>query len=238
MASGDPGLRAFLNVRSDDRVDAERSPAFLRMRRIRVRVEREDGWTTEEGTWDFVERPMGLDAVVVVVFRRAPGGVEVLLRKGLRVPAALGREGQPSGPGRHPAVFIDELVAGLIERGENDDAGRLRRASLEVAEEAGLRVDPGAVVPLGGPLWATPGICAEVLYYYAADATGCEAEPLVGDGSPFEAIASTTWLPLTDALARVSEAPMDAGPADIGDARAEIGLRRLAAHLARAAAVP
>jgi len=221
-----------LLVRTDERADVERQPAFLQLRRLAMRIEGPDGWISDEGIWDFVERPVGLDAVVVVVFRRGDAGIEVLLRKGLRVPASLGRPGQPRGPGRHPAVFIDEIVAGLIEQGETSEAGRLFRAQKEVIEEAGLDVPLSAIEPLGGPLWATPGVCAEILHYFSADATGAREAPIEGDGSPFEALASVRWLPLEQAIARVCGAGSAAlGEEGIGDLRAELGLRRLADRL-------
>lgn len=152
--------RAWLRVREDVLVDQDRSPRFLRLRSLTLTVEGSDGWQNGEGTWDFVERPAGLDAVIVVVYRRGAAGVEVLLRSGLRVPIAVGREGQPSGPGRHPAVFVDELVAGLVEAGEGSPEAHRVRARTEVAEETGLDVPLDAITPLGPPLWATPGLCA------------------------------------------------------------------------------
>ncbi len=230
MAERETRARACLLVRTDERVDAPRRPAFLQLRSLRMRVEGPDGWVSEEGTWDFVERPVGLDAVVVVVFRRVADGVEVLLRQGLRVPASLGRPGQPRGPGRHPAVFIDEIVAGLIEDGEASPSGRIERARQEVEEETGLHLPSSVIEPLGGPLWATPGVCAEQLYYFSADATGVEAAALVGDGSPFEALAQTIWLPLDEAIARACGAGTETS-GESGDLRAELGLRRLAARL-------
>jgi len=225
---------ATLLVSSDELVDAERRPRFLRLRRLALRIEGEDGWQSEPGVWDFVERPGGLDAVVVVVYRRSPVGIEVLLRRGLRVPAAVGRPGQPSGVGRHPAVFVEELVAGLVEDGEHEGEGLAERARCEVEEETGLRLPLHAFVRLGGPLWATPGLCAEVLHYFAADATAAdEPVPPEGDGSPFEALSSIAWHPLDQAIERVCGLGLAVDElARSGDLRAELGLRRLRALIA------
>jgi ADP-ribose pyrophosphatase len=211
-------------VRSDGYVDEAREPSFLRLRSVTVCIER-SGCTSEEGTWDFVERPGGLDAVVVVVYRRGPAGIEVLLRRGLRVPLVVGRDPAPGA--RHRVEPIEELVAGLIEPQDKGEAAWRERARIEVEEETGLRVPLDVVRPLGSPSWATPGLCAEVLRWYAADATGVPEAPPEGDGSPFEQIVEVSWLPLDEALRRVTRE--DA----IGDMRAELGLRRLADDLER-----
>ena len=113
-------IRAF-QVISDERVG---EGGFLRLRRLRVKLVRDDGTHTTEGLYDYVERPMGLDAVVLALWHRRPdGGVDVLLRESLRVPVVFGRsEGLRS---------MFELVAGILEAGEDDFAalqkGRRRR---------------------------------------------------------------------------------------------------------------
>ncbi|HXL39315.1 MAG TPA: hypothetical protein VN928_02130, partial [Myxococcales bacterium] len=80
-------------VTSDQRVG---EGGHLRLRRMRMRILLSDGSRTSEGSWDYVERPMGLDAVVVALFRRRPGALEVLLRHGVRVPVQFGRPEKPS----------------------------------------------------------------------------------------------------------------------------------------------
>src|SRR5687768_11172318 len=90
----------------DDRVVA-REGGFLGIRRLRLRNRREDGSLSEPYVCDFIVRPMGLDAVVVVVWHRGPRGVEVLVRDGLRPALAVGR---PDGRG----LFLTELVAGIL----------------------------------------------------------------------------------------------------------------------------
>ncbi len=232
MGDGDVE-RATLLVRADEWVDCERSPKFLRLRRLAVRVQGEGREPSEEGTWDFVERPHGLDAVVVVIHRRVASGIEVLLRRGLRVPAAVGRPGQARGPGVHAAVFVEEVVAGIVELGEVREEDLAARARHEVAEETGLELPQSAFSRLGGTLWATPGLCAEVLHYFAADATGAaEPKPPAGDGSPFETLSSIAWHPLAIAIDRVCGVGNDGSdPRSLGDLRAELGLRRLEALL-------
>src|SRR5205807_283314 len=84
----------------------------LRLRRMRMRLVLSDGSRTGEASWDYVERPMGLDAVVVALFRRGDR-VEVLLRHGVRIPLQFGR------PERPRTVLFPELVAGIVETGDD-----------------------------------------------------------------------------------------------------------------------
>jgi len=107
-------------VTGDERVG---EGGHLRLRRMRMRLLLSDGSRTAEGSWDYVERPMGLDAVVVALFRRKERAVEVLLRQGIRVPLQFGRIETP------PSLLLPELVAGILEdegyavrTAENSDA--------------------------------------------------------------------------------------------------------------------
>jgi ADP-ribose pyrophosphatase len=186
---------------------------FLFLRRMRLRMERADGSRTAEGVWDFVERPMGLDAVVVALFRRGAAGVEVLLRSGVRVPLQFGR------PRPEPLLFT-ELVAGILERGEDDDAAVRRRAADEALEEAGVTIDPASVRRLGPPMFPSPGMCAEQFHFVSAEVRDAAARPPRGDGSPFEEGARLDWVALDEALARCARG-------EIRDLKTETGLRRL-----------
>ena len=183
----------------------------LRLRRMRMRLLLSDGSRTSEGSWDYVERPMGLDAVVVALFRRRPGALEVLLRHGVRVPVQFGRPEKPS------ALLFPELVAGILEPG--DDV--FQRAADEAMEEAGLRVPLASVEMLGPAAFPTPGMCAEVFQFVCCEvAPDALAHPPGGDGSPFEEGARLEWVSLDEALARCARG-------EIRDMKTEIGLRRL-----------
>jgi ADP-ribose pyrophosphatase len=190
---------------------------FLVLRRMRLKVRRGDGSLSAEGLYDFVERPMGNDAVVVTLWHRAGDGrVRVLLRRAPRVPlwfrdAALGA--------RHV-----EVVAGILEKGEDDWAGIQRRAAAEAHEEAGLTVAPADVVRLGAPSFPTCGMFAEKFHFVAAEVRQPEAAVAPPtDGSPFEEGATLEWLDLDEALRRC-----DAG--EMCDIKTELALRRLAAQ--------
>jgi len=182
----------------------------LVLRRLALRLLRDDGSRTKEGSWDFVERPMGLDAVVVALWRRMPQ-VEVLVRSGARVPLHFGR---PEKPAR---FLFPELVAGILEPG--DDVAE--RAAGEVMEEAGLQVSAGAVARLGPPMFPTPGMCAEQFHFVSCEVPAdAAAHPPAGDGSPFEEGAQLEWVALDEALARCKRG-------EIQDLKTEVALRRL-----------
>lgn len=200
-----------IEVISDQRVG---QGGFLLLRRMRLRMILADGSRTQEGTWDYVERPMGLDAVVVALYRRRAGAVEVLLRSGLRVPVQFGRPHPP------PGLLFPELVAGILERGEESAAAAQRRAADEALEEAGLRIEASGVEMLGPPLYPTPGMCAELFHFVRAEVRDQEPALPQGDGSPFEEGARLEWVALDEALARCARG-------EIQDLKTELGLRRL-----------
>jgi 8-oxo-dGTP pyrophosphatase MutT (NUDIX family) len=195
-------------VTADERVG---EGGHLRLRRMRMRLVLSDGSRTREGSWDYVERPMGLDAVVVALYRRRARALEALLRHGVRVPVHFGR---PETPDK---VLFPELVAGILEAG--DDVRH--RAAAEVMEEAGMNVEPASIKLLGPAVFPTPGMCAEVFQFVRCEVSAdAVAHPPAGDGSPFEEGARLEWVPLDEALARCARG-------DIRDLKTEIGLRRL-----------
>jgi len=199
---------------SDERIG---EGGFLRIRRLRLCVRRGDGSRSREGLYDFVERPMGNDAVVLVLWQRAPDGVRVLLRHAPRVPlwfrdAALGRA-------------HTEVVAGILEKGEDDWPAIQRRAAAEAHEEAGITVAAEAVERLGPATFPTPGMFSELFHFVAAEVTDpARAVAPPTDGSPFEEGAALEWVALDEALRRC-----DAG--EIRDLKTELALRRLRAKI-------
>ena len=200
-----------IEIVSDDRVG---QGGFLSLRRMKLRLVGADGTRTKVGTWDYVEREVGLDAVVVALWRRRAGAVEVLLRAGVRVPVQFGRPQQPV------SLLFPELVAGILERGEESDAAAKQRAADEAKEEAGLVVDAARVQPLGPPMFPTPGMCAEQFHFVHAEVEDQEASAPEGDGSPFEEGAQLEWVALDEALRRCARG-------EIQDLKTEVGLRRL-----------
>jgi ADP-ribose pyrophosphatase len=203
---------------------------FLSIRRLHLRNRRDDGSLSRPYVCDFHVRPMGLDAVVVAIWHRGPRGVEVLLRDGLRPPLALGRAADRQVvPDAREYLFLTELVAGILEEHDRGDEGLRRRAADEVLEEAGYRVDPAAIVPLGHGLFPSPGSAAEKFFLMAAEiADPADQHPLEGDGSPMEEGAQVRWVLLEEALAMCARG-------EIEDCKTEIGLRRLKDLLGTAA---
>lgn len=187
---------------------------FLRLRRVRLRVKRGDGTLSGEGLYDFVERPAGRDAVVLLLWHRAPdGGVHVLLRHAPRVPLYF-RD-------RALGVRHTEVVAGILETGEDDWAAIQRRAAAEAHEEAGITVDAVAVAELGPASFPTAGMFGELFHFVAAEVAdpGAAVTPPT-DGSPFEEGAALEWVALDEALRRCDDGR-------ICDLKTELALRRL-----------
>ncbi len=195
---------------------------FLKLRRLRMRNQRDDGSLSEQYCCDSMARPYGQDAVVVAVFARTARGVEVLLRDGLRPPITLARSPAAAPlPEDPPGLFVTELVAGIIETTDRGEAGLRARAAAEVHEEAGFVVDPAHVMLLGAGMLASPGTLVEKEYFTAVEVDPATQQPLLaGDGSPMEEGATTRWMGLDAAIAACV-----AG--DIVDMKTEACLRRL-----------
>jgi ADP-ribose pyrophosphatase len=214
-----------LAVESDQIVGRE-PDGFMAIRRVRLRNRYADGGTSERYVCDFIDRPMGLDAVVVCVYWRGPDGrVEVLLRDGLRPALRLARGDAPVADAR-PYLFFRELVAGIVEQHDVGEAGIRRRAAEEVLEEAGYRVSPDDVVMLGAGTFPTAGAMPEKFWLTAVEiADKAAQEPLAGDGSPMEEGASTRWMELGAAIRACVDGELE-------DMKTELSLRRLAEQLA------
>jgi ADP-ribose pyrophosphatase len=210
-------------------IDAEErlgEGGFLVLRRYRLRNRRPDGSASKPYGCDFIDRPFGLDAVAVALFRRHGGAVEVLLRTALRPPIRLGRGGSIPVPERGGGARLHEVVAGLIEAGDRGLEGVRRRAAIEVAEEVGYSVEPEAILVLGASTFPLAGALPERLYFTAVEIDpGAVAREPEGDGSPMEEGAEISWRPLPAAIAACVSG-------EIEDAKTEICLRRLAESLA------
>jgi ADP-ribose pyrophosphatase len=216
----------------EDRTSGARcDEGFLRLKRYTARNRRADGSHSRSYPIDVIDRPT-LDAVAVCLWARAPDGVLVLTRAGLR-PAALFRRGKAAALPEPEYPLVEEIVAGVLEPGELGVDALRRRAAAEVEEEAGLVVAPERFEPLGGPFFMLPGIASEKIHVVAAEVPpppagqrGPLPAPAHGDGSPLEEGAVLRWRGLDAAIAAC-----EAG--EIEDAKSELAFRRLAARLAR-----
>ncbi|MCG8421314.1 MAG: NUDIX hydrolase [Proteobacteria bacterium] len=207
-------------VDSDDLIGAE--DGFLAIRRLRLRNRRSDGSHSEQYLCDFIVRPYGVDAVVVVLYHRTRSGVQVLLRRGLRPPLAFGRSAErvPVAESRS-YMYLTEVVAGIIEAHDRGIDGIRRRAAEETLEEAGYRIESKDVVFLGQAVFPSPGAMAEKFWLTAVEVKDPSAQiSLCGDGSPMEEGATTEWLDLDRAIAACVRG-------DIEDCKTELALRRL-----------
>ena len=200
---------------------------FLALRRLRMHNRRADGSASVGYVCDFVHRPYGQDAVVVLLWHRTADGVRVLLREGMRPSLAFGRD-----PARAPLPeaasdgWLVELPAGIVEAHDHGLAGLRARAAAEAEEEAGFAVEPAALVVLGAGSLPSPGTVPEKYYFVAAEVDPAAQRPLAGDGSPMEEGATTAWWSLDAAIAACV-----AG--ELADGKTELGLRRLRDHLGR-----
>jgi ADP-ribose pyrophosphatase len=195
---------------------------FLALRRLDVRNRHADGTLSRPYLVDYVTRPKGVDAIVVAIWSRQGGEVQVLLRDGLRPPIHFGRDpNEIPLPDPRKYLFCRELVAGIIEHGERGEDAVRRRAAAEVEEEAGFVVDPAAITFLGAGSFPSPGALSEKFIYCAVEIPDLSPPRAPqGDGSPYEDGATTLWMELDDAIAAC-------GRGEIEDAKTELGLRRL-----------
>lgn len=190
------GIEVVEDVTSRSRCDE----GFLHVKRLVCRNQHADGSTSRDYRVDVVDRPVP-DAVAVLVWRRGPGGIEVLTRKTLR-PAAHFRATLPLPvPDPRPYLLLEELVAGVLEPEDHGEAGLRHRAAEETREEAGFRVSPDEVELLGGSFFLAPGILSEKIHPTAVEVTGRPQEVPEGDGSPLEEGATLRWWPIDALLA-------------------------------------
>ncbi len=197
------------------------APQFLSVRRQRHRLQWDGEPPGPPFSYDTVQR-RALDAVAIVLWRRAPSQPEVLLRASVRPPLAE----------RHTAVVPDPIVAsvslwevpaGLVEPSKEGRAESPRCcASRETLEETGIHLPPEAFSPLGPPVFPSAGVLAEAVWFVHAevDAT-LESTPPSGDGSPLEARSTLRWTSLLHALRAARDGALP-------DAKTELALRRLA----------
>jgi ADP-ribose pyrophosphatase len=208
-----------LVIDSDERAG---EGGFLAIRRLRLRNKRPDGSLSRGYICDYIVRPYGQDAVVVAIFDAQR---RVLVRECLRPAIYLGRDPQKAPlPESPPGLMLTELVAGIIEEGDQGETGLRERAAAEVAEEAGFIVDPARVVLLGRGLLPSPGSMVEKFHFAAVEVDPATQQPLEGDGSPMEEGATTRWIPLDEAISATVRG-------EITDLKTELGLRRLRDHL-------
>lgn len=202
---------------------------FVQLCRSQVRNVRADGSRSAVYTLDVVERPGRCDAVAVALHGPDAGGdTPVILRRGLRPARRYGRRGQPTRLGERPSLHHLEVVAGILEPDDVGRQGVISRAIVEIEEEVGLHVAARDVAPLGEPVYLSPGLMAEQIFFCRArvssEALERSAATPVGDGTLLEESGEVVVCPLGQALE-------DCRSGVIQDAKTEVALRRLDDHL-------
>jgi len=108
-------LDSFI-IDSDERVG---EGGFLALRRLRMRNRRVDGTASTPYVCDGVVRPYGQAAVVVAIYTRSSGRIEVLVRECLR-PVL---DGFTEGATTHALIEARELMTGLGGEGTGQRSG-------------------------------------------------------------------------------------------------------------------
>ena len=208
------GIEVVDDVTARSRCDE----GFLHVKRLVCRNRHGDGSTSRDYRVDVVDRPIP-DAVAVLIWRRSAGGIEVLTRKTLRPAAHFRASLALPLPDPRPYLLLEELVAGVLEIQDTGEAGLRRRAAEETLEEAGYRVSPEDITPLGGSFFLAPGILSEKIHPTAVEVTGRTQERPLGDGSPLEEGATLHWWPIAALLEACRTG-------EVEDAKTEISVAR------------
>lgn len=213
-----------IEVVEDGSATARCDKGFLKLRRLRLRNRYPDGTISEPYPYDIVDRA-ALDAVVMVLHRTGPSGLEVCVRSSLRPPLGVRTHGEAA-----PVSVLWEVPAGLIEPEEAEGVsvdgvlpGVLSCAARETLEETGYVVPEARFRALGRMTYLSPGVLAERLHYVSASLDGCTVGDPTLDGSPVEEGSALLFVSLDEAIAAV-----DRG--DIQDAKTEVALRRFVAQ--------
>lgn len=197
---------------------------FLRVQRLTLRNHYADGSTSAEYACDVVSREC-VDAVAVVIYEiDAERRVRVALKQGVRPPIYLRRHKDLINGDEREHPLLAEIVAGVLEPGDEGPAGIAHRAALECLEEAGLTVSSDAVLELGEALFASPGVTDEKVHYRCVEAELDSRGTPTGDGSVMEEAGGVVVLELREAIRRCRNG-------EIPDAKTEVGLLRLCDHL-------
>jgi len=210
--------RVKVEVLEDRTSQTPSDQGFISVRRLTLEARFEDGRKTEPFRYDVADRA-AIDAVIIALTASDLGQDEpfVCLRTAMRPPVAL-RAGRALARPEAPTALLWELPAGLIEVDQSGDAVR-ETASRECREETGYSVASDQFELLGAPVFLSPGLCAEKIYFVHAwidrdDHREVTATEIV------EQASEIAWVPLGQALALAEQGV-------IQDCKTELALRRL-----------
>ena len=205
-----------------DHLPREPRTGFLWIRHLTLQNRYPDGHRSKPYQYFMVEREL-LDAVAITLFRRThTGAVEVILRSQLRPPLAFRHTYEVPLLALGTGAVQWEIPAGLIEPGEQGEAGLFKRASAEALEEVGYQLPPERFTMLGPATSLSPGLLAEKLHYVYAELRDDDLRGhATGDGHAVEEGSVSVFVPLAEALDAV-----DTGL--VHDMKTEVALHRLA----------
>jgi hypothetical protein len=197
---------------------------FLTLVRLRYHNRYADGSRSRPYAYEYIHR-RGYDAVAIGLYCEGPEGPLMAYRGGIRVPVIFRRELSLTVPDDRDYDLIPEAVAGSLEPRDVGVEGFLARVVAEVWEEAGFRVAPGSVEPLGGGFFPSHGQSSEKIHLCAVRVNPEEAQEPEGDGSVNEADAPPIrFRPVREIL-------LDCAGGIIEDPKIEILARRLCLRL-------
>jgi len=217
---------AEIEVVDDLTAQSKCDEGFLRVRRFLLRNTYTDGTVSPSYRCDVLSR-QSIDAVAVALWHREHGTIYVHYREGTRPPVWLRRlkQDQLTYPDPSPYDLIGEIVAGVLEEGDDGPEGVRQRGAIEAREEAGYEVDPSEVRDLGrGGSFPTPGVTDEKIYLVAAEVDPSARGVAHGDGSVHEEGTRMVTCTLREAIQRCRRG-------ELPDAKTELALLRLADHL-------
>jgi ADP-ribose pyrophosphatase len=208
-----PLPRVSVRILRDRTSESSATGGFLNLRRVDLVATRPDGKASPPFSYDVATRA-SLDAVVMAAHYLESGVRRVFLRSAIRPALAL-RAIVPLHDGG-----LWELPAGLIDEHETPP----QAAARELAEELGFRVDPGDFLPVGLPVFPSPGLIAEIHYFFHVEVDPRRRETPTEDGSVLEQDACIADVSLEDALEHCRRG-------SVPDSKTELVLRRLAETL-------
>ncbi len=130
------------------------------------------------------------------------------------------RPAQTARPVPIDPPFVVEIIAGVMEEGEQGEQGIRRRTVAEALEEGGFVLSEDRVQPLGPSFLTSPGVYTEMIHLTCAEVNMAERTTPTMDGSVMEELQEGLSLSLAEALSWCNRG-------DIFDAKTELALRRL-----------
>ena len=204
----------------EDRSPPHPENGYLTLHRLRVRTLYSDESRSDAYACEYITRG-GVDAVCVAIYAGDGPDRRVLLRECARPPCWFRRNRELPLPALNkPYRTVTEVVAGVLEPGDEGLDGVRSRAAAEILEEAGFDVTPEQVELLGTAFFPTPGVYDEQVYIAAVRVDPTAQGKPTGDGSAMEEGAVLNWVPLEEAIERCRNGT-------IQDAKTEIALLRL-----------